>query len=126
MYKTVESLQISFTDFNQTAGMQLDPENDWVFRAELIPWQDLEVAYAEMFPSQTGNVAKPLRMVLGALIIQKKKQLSDSGLVKELSENPYLQYFIGLSSFQKKAPLCVNKPCSISQTAELPVFKPSQ
>lgn len=104
MYKTEEWVQISFFDFNQSCGLQLDPENDWIKRAQLIPWHEIETSYAQQFPAQVGNVAKPLRMVLGALIIQKKKQLSDQQLVQELTENPYLQFFIGLPAFQMKKP----------------------
>ena len=51
--------------------------------------------------TKTGHPAKPFRMALGSLIIQKRKKLSDRGLVKEIGENPYLQYFIGCESFQK-------------------------
>lgn len=105
MYKMAENFtQISFFDFNQSCGMQLDTENDWIKRAELIPWQKLEAMYAKQFPSQIGNVAKPFRMVLGSLIIQTKKQLSDRALVKELKEKPYLQFFIGLPAFQQETP----------------------
>ncbi len=35
----------------------------------------------------------------------KKEKLSDRALVKELTENPYLQYFIGMESFSKEPPL---------------------
>ncbi|GMA44365.1 hypothetical protein GCM10025857_42910 [Alicyclobacillus contaminans] len=104
MYKITEMSQISFYDFNQAYGFALDSKNEWIQRAELIPWHTLERSYARMFPAKVGNVAKPLRMVLGALIIQAKKQLSDAKLVQELTENPYLQFFIGLPAFQSKKP----------------------
>ena len=42
MYKTVTTTQIRFDDFNQSCGMQLDPNNEWIRRADLIPWQELE------------------------------------------------------------------------------------
>jgi hypothetical protein len=38
-------------------------------------------------------------MVLGSLIIQKRKKLSDRAFVKEITENPYLQFFIGIPRF---------------------------
>ena len=57
-----------------------------------------------MFPSRTGHPAIPLRMALGAYIIQKRKGLSDRQLVKEIGENPYLQFFIGMDSFAKECP----------------------
>lgn len=47
------------------------------------------------------NVAKPLRMALGALIIQTRFQYSDRELVQQITENPYLQYFIGLPGIRK-------------------------
>ena len=72
--------------------------------ADRIPWNEFEKKYAELFPSDTGNVAKPLRMALGSLIIQAKFQFSDRELVEQLTENPYLQYFIGLSGYQEEAP----------------------
>ena len=57
-----------------------------------------------MFESTTGTVAKPLRMALGALMIQKEYGFSDRTLVEQLQENPYFQYFIGLPGFQLEAP----------------------
>ncbi len=57
-----------------------------------------------MFPSTSGHPAKPFRMALGALIIQKRKKLSDRALVAEIAENPYLQYFIGMERFAKECP----------------------
>ena len=104
MYKRIEAAQISFYDFNQDLGFQLSEENEWVQLAQNIPWDDIEVLYQERFPSKTGNVAKSARMVLGSLIIQKRKGLSDRALVKEITENPYLQFFIGLPRFQTEAP----------------------
>lgn len=55
-------------------------------------------------PNDTGNVAKPLRMALGALIVQTKFQYADRELVEQIAENPYLQYFIGLPGYQDEAP----------------------
>ncbi len=104
MYKTEGSVQISIFDFNQSCGMPLDPENDWIKRAQMIPWTEIEKSYARQFPSNVGNVAKPLRMVLGSLIIQTKEQLSDQKLVQALTENPYLQFFIGINAFKMEKP----------------------
>lgn len=104
MYKSTEERQISFYSFNQSCGLQLDDQNEWVVLADRIKWEVMEEKYAAMFPSNTGRPAKPLRMALGALIIQKRRQLSDRALMKEIAENPYLQYFIGLEKFEQKEP----------------------
>lgn len=104
MYKPIDKLQHSFLDFNQPLGLHMNPDNRWIKLADQIPWDTFEAKYAELFPSDTGNVAKPLRMALGALIIQTKFQYSDRELVEQITENPYLQYFIGLPSFREEAP----------------------
>lgn len=49
----------------------MDPENRWVKKSETIPWDTIEEKYAKLFPSKTGMPAKPLRMALGSLLIQK-------------------------------------------------------
>ena len=104
MYKSDNGHQVSFFDFNQSCGMQLDPSNEWIQLAERIPWGECEKMYAEMFPSKTGNPALSVRVALGSLIIKQRKKLSDRAVVKEIQENPYLQYFIGFTSFQKEEP----------------------
>ena len=104
MYKPIDKSQHSFLDFNQPMGLHMNPDNRWVKLADQIPWDEFEVKYAALFPSDTGNVAKPFRMALGALIIQTKFQYSDRELVEQIAENPYLQYFIGLPGFQEEAP----------------------
>lgn len=82
----------------------MNSTNRWIKLAERIPWDEFEVKYAKLFPSDTGNVAKPLRMALGALIIQTRFQYSDRELVEQIAENPYLQYFIRLPGFREEAP----------------------
>ncbi len=104
MYKATDKSQPSFQDFNQPLGLTMNPENRWIKTAGLIPWEQFEENYAAMFPSNTGNVAKPLRMALGSLIIQTKYGFSDEELVEQLTENPYYQYFIGLPGYQDTAP----------------------
>lgn len=104
MYKPIENIQHSFLDFNQPMGLHMNPNNRWIKLADRIPWEKFEIKYAELFPSDTGNVAKPLRMALGALIIQTKFQYADRELVEQITENPYLQYFIGLPGYQEEAP----------------------
>jgi len=104
MYKKQPYTQISFEDFNQPLGLHMNPENRWVKKAEQIPWQALEKDYAKNFPNPKGNVAKSLRMALGALLIQKEYQYSDEETVAQIQENPYLQFFVGLAGYQEDPP----------------------
>lgn len=104
MYKKDRHHQFGLTDFNQPIGLKMNPENRWVKKAELIPWNEIEDRYADLFPSHTGMPAKPLRIALGSLLIQKQYSYSDRELVEQITENPYYQYFIGLHAYQQKAP----------------------
>ena len=72
--------------------------------AELIPWAEFEEEYAENFSEKMGAPAKPFRMAFGALIIKEKLGISDRETVEQIKENPYLQYFIGLSEYSNKEP----------------------
>lgn len=67
----------------------MNPENRWGKKAETIPWYEIEERYAKLFPSNTGMPAKPLRMVLGSLIIQKQYGYSDKELLEQIRENLY-------------------------------------
>ena len=104
MYKKIQNRQAELTDFNQPLGFKINPLNRWVIKASTIPWDAIEERYASLFPSHTGPAAKPLRMALGSLLIQKKYGLSDRELVEEIKENPYLQFFIGLPGYRDEAP----------------------
>lgn len=82
----------------------LDPNNRWVKLAHQIPWTDVEELYALNFKSGKGPKALSARVALGSLIIQIKLCLSDEETVLSISENPYLQYFIGLEMYKQEAP----------------------
>ncbi len=105
MYKSQPYIQISFEDFNQPLGLHMNPENRWVKKAERIPWRELEKDYAKNFPNPRGNVAKSLRLALGALLIQKEYSYGDEETVLQIQENPYLQFFIGLPGYQEEPAL---------------------
>ena len=98
MYK-FKSRQISFTDFNTPIGMKLNPENRWVKKAEMIPWDEIEQCYAKLFTNRKGNVAKPLRLALGACIIQAEYGFSDEEVALQIQETAYLQFFCGYSEY---------------------------
>ncbi len=104
MYIPSDKSHFSFLDFNQPLGLKMNPKNRWIVMADKIPWTKFEDKYASLFPSDTGNVAKPLRMALGSLIIQTKYGYADIELVNQLTENPYYQYFIGLPGYQEVEP----------------------
>ena len=91
--------QISLSDFKQPVGMNLKENNRWVKKAQTIPWPEIEKRYAALFTNRKGNVAKPLRLALGACIIQAEYGYSDEEIALQIQENPYLQYFCGYPGY---------------------------
>lgn len=105
MYKMTENQLILPDDFFLPFGGKLNKNNRWVTLANLIPWQRAEEKYAKTLKgSSRGQKAFSVRIALGALYIQQYKVLSDRETVEEITENPYLQYFLGLPEFQETAP----------------------
>ena len=91
--------QISLADFKQPVGMNLKESNRWAKKAQTIPWLEIEKRYAALFTNRKGNVAKPLRLALGACIIQAEYGYSDEETALQIQENPYLQYFCGYPGY---------------------------
>jgi IS5 family transposase len=105
VYKETEN-QLAFSDdFFLPFGGKLNKENRWVLLAQLIPWWKVEEKYAKAFTNTfKGEQAYPVRVALGALYIQERHGFSDRETVQQITENPYLQYFVGLPAFQETTP----------------------
>jgi IS5 family transposase len=111
MHRTDDRSQPSFFDFNQPIGLHMNPNNRWIRIADIIPWRKYEKKYSSFFKNdkRVGNISKPFRMALGSMLIQQQHYgFSDRELVEQLTENPYYQYFIGLSGCQEEAPFDPN------------------
>ncbi len=105
MYRHSEHQILLPGDFFLPFEGKLNEKNRWVQLAFVIPWAKVEVHYRKQLRSlNRGKKAVPIRMALGALIIQQRLNLSDRETADQIMENPYLQYFIGLPGFQFEAP----------------------
>ena len=104
MYRKSNQPELTPSKFELPVVAQLSSDNRWVIMAELIPWAEFESEYAEKFSEKMGAPAKPFRMALGALIIKETLGISDRETVQQIKENPYLQYFIGLSEYSNDSP----------------------
>jgi hypothetical protein len=104
MYRKAESVPHEPFDFELPNGCKLAEDNRWVKIAKLIPWVEFESAYAANFSTEMGARAKSFRMALGALIIKERLGTSDRETIEQIRENPYLQYFIGMTSYSSQAP----------------------
>lgn len=97
--------QLSFPGFETPFYNQLDPNNRWVVLSSRIPWDDLVGLFNKRNPpKQTGRPALNPRVLIGAVIIKHILNLDDRETVAQITENMYLQYFLGYSSYIKEAP----------------------
>lgn len=97
--------QLSFLGFETPFYNQLDPSNRWVVLSCQIPWDDLVNLYTKRNPSKaTGRPALNPRVLIGAVIIKHMLNLDDRETVAQITENMYLQYFLGYSSYIKEPP----------------------
>lgn len=79
-------------------GGKLDESNRWMKISKLIPWEELETMYAGKL-SKLGRPAHDPRLVIGLLLLKHMTNLSDVDMVRELSENVYMQAFCGYEHF---------------------------
>lgn len=105
MYRSSrDETQQVLENFYLPFGGRLNPNNRWVKLAELVPWTEFEDEYAKHFPSELGPPSKSFRMALGAILIKHMKKLTDEQTVEEITENPYLQYLLGMEGYRDRAP----------------------
>jgi hypothetical protein len=104
MYRKQKQQDTPPEEFELPFGGKLAADNRWVILAKIIPWTEFEAEYAAIFTEVLGAPAKTFRMALGALIIKEKLGTSDRETVEQIRENPYLQYFIGMSAYSNQAP----------------------
>lgn len=96
------SLFFSFSD-------TLNQKHPLYILANKIQWEVFEKAFAPLYSADMGRPAKPIRLMVGLLMLKHIRNLSDEMVVEEWSENIYFQYFTGESSF------AAGFPCEASE-----------
>jgi hypothetical protein len=91
-------------DFTPPFGGKLDAENRWVKMAKIVPWDMVEDKYAKSFKNDTGDGCPPVpsRHAFGALYIKENECFPQRRTMQHISENVYMQYFLGLTEFNPK------------------------
>ena len=101
MVRYTSERQLPLEGFVLPFGGKLNPENCWMNLGRRIPWDDLAKGYHKKVSIGRGIPAKNARLEIGAVIIKYKLTLSNEETVLQIQENPYLQYFVGLSRYQE-------------------------
>lgn len=92
--------QLSLETFASPFAQKLKQDNRWVVLGDLIPWDEVCGTYLKHVGiSRTGRPGLSPRVVIGSLIIKHILDLDDRETVDQISENIYMQYFLGFPSF---------------------------
>ena len=67
--------------------------------ANHIDWEQFETAFSPLYCPDNGRPAKPIRLMVGLLMLKHIRNVSDESIVEQWSENLYYQYFCGLREF---------------------------
>ena len=85
----------------------LNQQHPLYILANNVDWQMFEQEFSPLYCSGNGAPSKPIRLMVGLLILKHLRNLSDENIVEQWSENNYYQYFGGMHEFIPKAP-CVS------------------
>jgi IS5 family transposase len=86
-----------------TLREQLDARQPLYKLAEALPWTSFEEAFADDY-SEAGRPAKPVRLMVGLLLLKQLHNLGDETVVAQWVQNPYWQFFCGYEDFQWELP----------------------
>jgi hypothetical protein len=101
----VSQNQLVLEGFETPFEKKLNSDNRWVVLANLIPWDEICNIYLKAVPKkETGRPGLNPRIVLGSIIIKHLCDIDDRETVDQISENMYMQYFLGYSSFSNQTP----------------------
>ena len=123
MIRSHSHRQLPLAEFDWPFQVALDVDNRWVRMSEIIPWDELAEGYYQGLSLTQGRPAKEARLVIGAVIIKHKLCLSDEETVRQIQENPYLQYFAGLAGYQMQAPFAPSLLVEIRKRMGQDVFE---
>lgn len=99
--KTSAVGQISF--LMPSLGEQLDPRQPLKQLADTLPWSEFELAFGQYYSAE-GRPAKPVRLMVGLLLLKQMFNQGDETVVAGWVQNPYWQYFCGMRDFQWAVP----------------------
>ncbi len=90
--------------FGNDLLQQLDPADPLLHLAAVIPWRDFEQAFSKHYTQGLGAPGKPIRLMVGLLLLKQLEDLSDENVVVQWKRNPYYQSFCGMTEYQAKLP----------------------
>ncbi|MCP5509637.1 MAG: transposase [Chlamydiales bacterium] len=90
--------------FETRLSKLLSPKKPLYCMAELIDWEGIESDLPKELFDTNGRPGKPVRLMIGLLMLQQLSGSSDEGTIEMWVENPYWQYFCGYDYLQWDEP----------------------
>ena len=90
--------------FQSRLSNQLNPKDALVILSNQINWSFFEDVFGREFKDGPGQPPKPIRLMVGLMMLQHMKGLSDEEVVAQWVQNPYWQYFCGYDYLQWSLP----------------------
>lgn len=94
-----------FFDFDAT----LNQKHPLYILANKINWKIFDDTFLPLYSQNNGRPAKPIRRMVGLLVLKHLRNISDESVVEQWSENIYFQYMCGEKSF------VAGQPCEASE-----------
>lgn len=90
--------------FFSTFEEQLDKKHPLFALANKLDWSLFEKTFSKLYHGSMGRPAKPIRLMVGLILLKHIRNISDESIVEQWKENSYYQYFCGEIKFVIKAP----------------------
>lgn len=91
---------------------QLSCQHPLYILSNKINWNQFEEQFKPLYSAKIGAPSKPIRRMVGLLIIKHLRNLSDESVVEQWMENAYYQYLCGEQVFAQ------GKPCRPTELVE--------
>ncbi len=90
--------------FYSSLSVMLNQKHPLFILSHQINWSVFEEAFSALYCLDNGRPAKPIRMMVGLLILKHLRSVSDESMVEQWAENAYYQYFCGRQDFMPAVP----------------------
>lgn len=93
-----------FELFKSRLSNQLNPRDPLFVLSHQINWSAFEEQFGPLYKDGPGQPPKPVRLMVGLMMLQHMHGLSDEQVVHQWVQNPYWQYFCGYDYLQWELP----------------------
>ena len=81
----------------------LDTNDSLIVLANNFPWSKIESELSQYYTG-IGRPPKPIRLMVGLLLLKQLENLSDENVILQWKRNPYFQYFCGFEEYTPALP----------------------